>query len=109
METIFLKMLVQSKRESPLWVQNFSKFLSTNAVLKYFTMAPFDTVQFETEPSGQPNAQSEENEEKPNDHAETVENVKIKEKPKSDYSILCRFTDRILFAVLIVCYSSYDG
>jgi hypothetical protein len=99
LETIFLKLLIQVQ-DSPLCVQKLSNFLSTNSVLKYFIVAPFETIAVE----GELNEVAAEIE-----HEPSVETFKIPENPKCNWNIFCRFVDRALFAVLIIFYAKYDG
>lgn len=103
-ETVSLKLLMQSNRSSPKWVKSFSDFLSENYIMKCFVLAPFDIVEVENEIIPLPTTTSSENEEDP-----AVETVKNEEKSKNECEVFCRFIDRTLFIVLIVCYVKYDG
>lgn len=97
-ESIFLKVFVQSKENPPEWMKNFSKFLATNPVSKYFVFAPFDPIEIE----GAAVQEDVNNEANP-------EAAKVNDTSKYSGAVFCRFVDRILFFILIVCYAVYNG
>lgn len=99
-ETIILKVLVESSRVTPNWIRN----LKTNAVLKYFVFSPFDEIVPE-----EPKKVAVEVEADTETVQVEIEATKAEVNTKSDWTIFCRFIDRILLLTFGIAFMFYDG
>lgn len=92
-ETIFLKILTQSKCHP--WIQNCAERLKMNKITQYFVFSPFDEVvavpvKFEST-------------------EDEVEVEQVKSKPKLDWTIVCRLIDRTFFFAFAIAFIFYNG
>lgn len=106
-ETILMKLVTQSWKVPPLWIQKFTAFLLANEVTKYLLGSPFDDADRKTlkEPPSPPTDVSETESESPARNPEE----KLKDESFEDWTHICRLIDRIVFVVLAVVYKVYDG
>jgi hypothetical protein len=94
-ETIIIKLLIDSNISPPTRLQNF---LKTNVFFKYFVSSPFEEIDVKPIRSVQ---KKEESEDGPSEMPANPD------KPKEDWTIFCRFIDRFMFAVCAVFYAAY--
>lgn len=94
-ETIFLKLLTDSKRPTPSWATKFSNFLSNNFIMKFFIDSPFEEL--ETDKKKEIALTSAV-------VGEASVEAGAVEVPKSDWTIFSRFVDRTLFIALIAAF-----
>lgn len=95
-ESIILKVITRPSQ--PLWVQKVSKFLAKNVIFKYFVISLFDDIETGTI-----------SEQTPENCVEIEASQPPEIKPKDDWTVICRFIDRVLFIALCVCYKLYAG
>ena len=97
-----------TNRPQSQWIQNFSKFLATNALLKYFVAMPLDE-QIDKKLSNFPTENDISEEAEPSEPDVRAGNEKTDDKQQSDWTIFVRFIDRIFFIILCFCYKLYNG
>jgi hypothetical protein len=100
-ETILLKVITTSQHIPPTWVRIFFKFLSENPILKFFISVPFESMK--TESGDKENSEliaSSDNDERETSLGDTS---------NACWTVFCRFSDRLLFIALVICYTTYNG